>query len=70
MTFTLSEDDFNALDSIKGQLAFVNALVSSNRDSMIELNPSDFSEFLSQLEATASRLVDTLLERHDTARRH
>lgn len=70
MTFTLTEDDFNALDSIKGQLAFVNALVSSHRATTIEVNPSDFAEFLSQLEATASRLVDTLLQRLEEARQH
>lgn len=68
MSFILTDDDFNDLDSIKGQLAFVTALVGSSTAATIQVNPADFAEFLAQLEATATRLVDTLLQRHEEAR--
>lgn len=68
MSFTLTDDEFNDLDAIKGQLGFVNSLLASNQAALIQVSPVAFGDFLTQLEATASRLVDTLLQRHEAAR--
>jgi hypothetical protein len=68
VTFTLTEDEFNDLGSIKGQLAFVNALASGHASDRIEVSPADLVEFLAQLETMATRIFENLLERQETAR--
>lgn len=69
MSFTFTDEDFNDLDSIKGQLGFVNALLAGNNAASIEINPAQFGEFLTQLETTAGRLLDTMQQRQEAARR-
>lgn len=67
MSFTLTDDDYNELDSIKGQLGFVTSLLG-HRTTPLEINSSDFSEFLIQLHSTASKLIATCDARKEAAR--
>lgn len=70
MNYTLTDDDYNDLDSINGQLGFVNSLLQGKPEGHLEIDPVELSEFLAQLHGTTRKLIATLDERQEAARQH